>query len=198
MVSVNERRQNQRKTIVEKAAQLFWELGYHKTTMKDIARACGFEPANLYYYFRSKEQILYEASLGLHHNLLAASKLREYDQEMSPSELLGALVHRILEVTLSYPLAKGMPDTELRNLSRAHREKIIKLRDSLDEVLATIIQDGIDSGDFTVTDAKVAAYVIYSMILRTEYWFSPNGRLSLNEVADLICSLILDGLKTKL
>ena len=38
----------QKQLIQDKAGSLFWEKGYDKTTMKDIARACGFEAGNIY------------------------------------------------------------------------------------------------------------------------------------------------------
>ena len=47
--------------IISVAIDLFWENGYMGTSLRDIAEACGFEAANLYNYFRSKEQLLYEA-----------------------------------------------------------------------------------------------------------------------------------------
>jgi len=44
--------------IISVAIDLFWENGYMGTSLRDIAEACGFEAANLYNYFRSKEQRL--------------------------------------------------------------------------------------------------------------------------------------------
>jgi AcrR family transcriptional regulator len=49
--------------IVNAATRLFSEKGYAQTTMSDIARAVGLQQSSLYYWFRSKEQLLGETLL---------------------------------------------------------------------------------------------------------------------------------------
>ncbi|MGY4710510.1 TetR/AcrR family transcriptional regulator [Mycolicibacterium sp. CBM1] len=49
-----------RSGIVNAATRLFAEKGYAQTTMSDIARAAGLNQSSLYYWFRSKEQLLGE------------------------------------------------------------------------------------------------------------------------------------------
>lgn len=46
-----------RQDIVEAAARVFAEAGYHDATMQVIAREAGFTAASLYTYFRSKDEI---------------------------------------------------------------------------------------------------------------------------------------------
>ena len=41
--------------ILKVAAKLFWDIGYDKTTLKQIAEACGFEAPNIYNYYKSKD-----------------------------------------------------------------------------------------------------------------------------------------------
>lgn len=45
--------------IVATAARLFKEKGYRATTLEDIAAAVGMLKGSLYYYIRSKEELLY-------------------------------------------------------------------------------------------------------------------------------------------
>ena len=46
-----------RKTILERSAALFQELGYEKTTTRDISTACGVAKGTLFNYFPSKETL---------------------------------------------------------------------------------------------------------------------------------------------
>ena len=48
-----------RSEIVDVATRLFLERGFHKTSIRDIARACPFNLASLYMYVTSKEDILF-------------------------------------------------------------------------------------------------------------------------------------------
>ena len=45
--------------IIDVATRLFLERGFHKTSIRDIARACPFNLASLYMYVASKEDILF-------------------------------------------------------------------------------------------------------------------------------------------
>lgn len=44
--------------IAEEAGKLFGERGYHGTTMEDIKNATGKSKGNIYYHFKSKDQLL--------------------------------------------------------------------------------------------------------------------------------------------
>src|SRR5882672_10887178 len=48
-----------RAEIIDVATRLFLENGFHKTSIRDIARACPFNLASLYMYVASKEDILF-------------------------------------------------------------------------------------------------------------------------------------------
>ena len=49
-----------RKEILKIGTRLFVEKGFENTTTRDIARAAGISNAALYYYFDSKEHLLYQ------------------------------------------------------------------------------------------------------------------------------------------
>ena len=45
--------------IVEGACRVFFEKGYHPTTIRMIAKACGMSMGQLYHYIHSKDDVLY-------------------------------------------------------------------------------------------------------------------------------------------
>ena len=46
-------------SILRAAATIFAEKGYHQASIRDIARATGVSLSGLYYYFKSKEELLF-------------------------------------------------------------------------------------------------------------------------------------------
>jgi AcrR family transcriptional regulator len=52
------RQDNRRQQLLDVAARLFRERGYHVTSMRDIAREVGMLPGSIYYHFPSKEEML--------------------------------------------------------------------------------------------------------------------------------------------
>ncbi|NIV98554.1 TetR family transcriptional regulator, partial [Candidatus Saccharibacteria bacterium] len=53
-------KEEKRKLIRNAAAKVFAELGFKSATTRHIARAAGISPAAVYYYFDSKEDLLYQ------------------------------------------------------------------------------------------------------------------------------------------
>jgi len=180
-----------------KARVLFSNKGYGKTSIKDIARVCGCEPSNIYNYFVSKESLLYEILREEMEWLVSSIKDLEADETTSPVEALRLLVNNHVKLTLSYRrLSRLLFDEELRSLLPAHRKEIIAYRDHYDRILRKIIRRGINAGDFAEIDEKLIGYSIASMIVRTRVWFRPRGRLSTEEIADIIFKFALNGLRS--
>jgi len=52
--------------IVEGACKVFFEKGYHPTTTREIAKACGMSIGQLYHYISSKDDVLYLVHKHMH------------------------------------------------------------------------------------------------------------------------------------
>src|SRR3989338_3265098 len=63
--------------ILRGAAAAFRERGFHATRLEDVAAALGRTKGSLYYYFRSKEEILYFCQDHVLDGLLAAGRAAE-------------------------------------------------------------------------------------------------------------------------
>jgi len=58
---VTRKSERTRQRIVEAANRLFYHKGYHNTSFTDVVNASGVPRGNIYYYFKSKEDILHAA-----------------------------------------------------------------------------------------------------------------------------------------
>ena len=185
-----------REQIVDKASTVFWKKGYTGASMRDIAKACKCKSANIYNFFHSKEEILFEF---LHkQNLIILEKIEHFesDRTETPYEQLREFIHLHIQHVLSYQkTSRFLFDSGLERLSKSNRDKVILQRDEYDRILAGIIQRGIDAGQFREIDAKMAARYIASMITRTIIWYSPKGPLSMEDVAEFIFNFSVNGLK---
>ncbi|WP_234967446.1 TetR/AcrR family transcriptional regulator [Streptomyces collinus] len=84
------RRGGKRERLVEAAVRVFHEQGVEKTTLADIARAADVPVGNVYYYFKTKDQLV-EAAVGAHRDRLAALTGR-LEALPGPADRLKALV----------------------------------------------------------------------------------------------------------
>jgi AcrR family transcriptional regulator len=58
--------ENRHQQIVDGACKVFFEKGYHPTTIRDIAKACDMSMGQLYHYIRSKDDVLYLIHKHMH------------------------------------------------------------------------------------------------------------------------------------
>jgi AcrR family transcriptional regulator len=192
------RNKSQKEKMLNKARRLFWEKGYNATSMRDIARAYGCEPANIYNFFSNKEEILYQVLLEEMEQIISPIRHLEKDDGTSPIEQLRSVIESHVKITLSYRRsAKMLFDVALDSLPKTKRAHIIGLRDTYDGIIRKVIRRGKDIGCFPGIDEKMAGLMIASMITRTRIWFHPKGELSVGEVADFIFRFALNGLQGK-
>ncbi len=189
-------RTTQQELIIAESSRLFWEKGYAETSMKDIAAACGFRPANIYNFFDGKETILFEI---LHQEMLDIVSPIRYlgeDETVDPVRALRLMIENHVKLTLGEKSSsKLLFDMGLKNLTPANRRKIIKLRDDYDAIGVAIVRRGKKAGLFARDiDEKIAVFSIGSIIARSRIWYSPRGRFSVDEIIEFMFRFALRGL----
>ncbi len=180
--------------IFEQAVRIFREKGYHATSVREIAAAVGLQKGSLYHYLSSKDDLLFRifdrGSGALTKRLEAilasdappAEKLKRAIQAHL-SELCDQL--EIFSVYLSEQ--RALPN-KLRAQMRAEGERHA-------ELVEQIIAQGIRRGAFRRIDTKMAAHAILGMCNWLYQWYSPEGRLKPEAIADIFADLVIRGLE---
>jgi TetR/AcrR family transcriptional regulator, cholesterol catabolism regulator len=186
-----------KKKILALARKLFWQDGYSAVSMRDLARAYGCQPANLYNHFETKEAILFEVLREEMEQVIRPICHLEEAEDGDPIEQLRFFISSHLKVTLSHRRsARTLFDVALDSLSPAHRKVIVSMRDTYDRVIRTVIQRGRKKGIFLPHDEKLVGFMISSMITRARIWFHPRRGVTVNELADFIFRLVVGGILT--
>jgi len=145
-----------RERILTTAERLFREIGYQKTTVADIARDLRMSPANVYRFFDSKKSI----NAGVARRLMgeveqASSKIASGNKGAAERlRQLLATVHRMNS-------DRYVADSKMHDMVAAAMEESwdgCRLHmESITATIATVIADGVASGEFRVTDVTAAA-----------------------------------------
>jgi AcrR family transcriptional regulator len=64
MTNVESKAKRNRDVLVSAAAKLFWQRGFHATSIADLAKEADIPLGNIYYYFRSKADVAYAVADG--------------------------------------------------------------------------------------------------------------------------------------
>jgi len=183
--------------ILAMARHLFWQNGYSSASMRDLARACGCQPANLYNYFKTKESILFEVLLEEMEQIIEPISHLEHEDDGNPVDQLRLIISSHLRVTLGHRRsAKMLFDVSLGSLSPANRKVIVSMRDTYDRTIRRVIQRGEERGFFVQCNEKLVGFMISSMITRSRIWFHPNKGVTRDELADFIFGFALKAIQS--
>ncbi len=178
----NRRYEARRLEILRSAGAAFSRQGFSSATMEEIAEALDMTKGNLYYYFRSKQELLYFCQRFSLERLLDEAQQILAEPLPRPVQLHQLIVSQIR--CMLDELSASSAHIEFRGLPADQLKEIITRRDEYEAMLRRLVQQGIDSGDFYEQDARVAVWAILGAINWTVQWFSPQGDLSVEEVAD--------------
>jgi AcrR family transcriptional regulator len=183
-----------REQILEAAAQIISQKGFHAASMQDIAEAVNLQKASLYHHISSKQEILF-ALLDQALDLLIERISKIFAQELSADEklcqgmrvYLGSLAeHADLAVVLLL---------EHRSLEPEYRDRHISRRDRFEGLWRDLVREGITKGIFRETDPALTARALLGIMNWTITWYHPDGPLPVEAISDQFASLFLDGLR---
>ena len=182
-----------RENILAAAVQLFAEYGYHAAPLRDIAKLAGIQAASIYHHYPNKQSLLIEI-MEVHMNYLN-NRLEHILQEYSePTQRLKEAIASHIRLHTTYKAEFFIIDTEIRALEPENRLHILSLRDTYERLLQELLRDGVERGVFRNTDVKVVSYAIIAMCTEVAGWFRADGRLSVQQVVEMYCQLIAEGL----
>jgi TetR/AcrR family transcriptional regulator len=151
--------------ILDAAEALFAGQGFAATTIKQIGAAAGVNPALIYYYFGSKEE-LYRRLLQRLFSTIASRGTERLAASPSPPAAVRALMGVQSQVLLEHPSVARLMAREMADHGAAHaQEGIAQLAATAFARLLAFIEEGQRAGVFRADmDARFAAISTVSLI----------------------------------
>lgn len=179
-------------SILSAAASIFSAKGYHHASIRDIARATGVSLSGLYYYFQSKEELLYliqDHALG--------TLLERLDEALEnvddPETRLRTLIEKHITYFVDNMAEMKVLSHESNSLSgeKLHRVNAKKRR------LVEIASDTLDAlRPSTATDSRVATFALFGMMNWMYTWYRPERDVPVERLVNEITHLYLMGFLT--
>lgn len=164
------------------ALTLFAERGYHGTALSQIAKSLQIQTPSLYNHMSSKQDLL-----GAILQDTTDRVLSEYEDAI---EAVDDVAERLEVATYVYALRHAthpreavIVNRDVTALEEPARSAVYANRRKHADSVRGLIQEGIDSGEFAVDNATVAAFAILEMCVSIARWFDPGGLIPAEGVA---------------
>ncbi|BCJ70416.1 TetR/AcrR family transcriptional regulator [Polymorphospora rubra] len=187
---------DRRAEIVLRAAELFDEVGYHLTSMDDIARAVGLSKPTLYHYFTSKDSIL----LAIHEEfisiLLGRQRQRLEQDDRGTSDLLLDVMVDICDLMRTHRGYVRVFFEHHRELPEASRAKALAARDAYFDSVRGLFERG-RAESLLAGDPMLNSMALFGMCNWAYQWYDPRGTLTSLDVARHFHRILLQGVERR-
>ncbi len=147
--------------IARAATKKFIEKGFHKTSVREIAKEAGLTIGNLYDYIDTKDDILYLAYKEIYaewsDSLLKDPKILAISD---PKEQLCKAIESLFDIYNRSRDLIILAYRETKSLQKDHLKDVLGQESRLVEYFEQIIRRGVEIGSFRNTDAALAANII--------------------------------------
>lgn len=166
---------DQRSVIMQEAAKLFFQKGYHAATMDDLAEAVRLNKATVYYYFKSKANLLFEIIHTSQEEVL--TMIQAAPSEIAPEDQLRQFIVDTVLFLAQHRVEAGVFFQEESYLdqwlSETQVEMIRSRQRKWEDLAESIVRNGQKHGAF---DADLDCWVVAEVFLGMMHWFLRQNR----------------------
>lgn len=179
--------------ILKTAAKIFAEKGFHRTSVRDISRATRMSLAGLYYYFSTKEELLY-----LIQERCFITLLQRWEQAATAQMDVRTRIRLFAENHLSF-FCHNMHEMKVmahedESLSGEFEEKILVLKRRYVKVITDLIAELQRRESGKGIDLRVATFALFGMMNWIYTWYQPKRDLPFPQLIDQMLKIYFFGI----
>src|ERR1700734_2458973 len=184
--------QEKLQVILRHAAQVFCDKGYEGASIRDISRSSGVSLAGLYYYIKSKQELLYLIQIHTFKTIVARLEKR-LPEATGPVEKLRILVHNHLDCFLQHPLEMKVLAHEDEALEGIFRKEVLEVKRRYVKIALGIFEEMRRTGAARQLNPRVAVLTLFGMMNWTYTWHRPEMDPQADALAETIAGMFLHG-----
>ena len=187
---------DRREMILDAAAEVFSTQGY-SASIDQIADSMGVSKGHIYYYFKSKQDILFQ---------IFKHAMDFFFENVTSQAEPGLPVDERLQAVLKAHVSTLCDNIHImtvfmdlyRELAPENREQIIASRDRYERFIQGLLHEGMEKGYFEEDDVKILSYAILGSINWVYIWYNARGKLDKETVAEKMSSYLVRGLRKRI
>ena len=181
------------KEILHTSARVFAEKGFHNASVRDISRETNVSLAGLYYYFQTKEELLFLILQDAFDSVV--EDLEASIQDHQGPDKIRFFVENHLRYFVENLAEMKVVSHESDSLSGPYREKIEEKKRAYLSRLTQILSEPPlrDKRRKDGIDPRLAALALFGMINWIYTWYNPKKKRSIKEIVEAMSEIFLHG-----
>ncbi|MCL4269558.1 MAG: TetR/AcrR family transcriptional regulator [Anaerolineales bacterium] len=182
-----------RDDILDAAAQVFRQKGFHGASMSDIASALDVQKASLYHHVTSKQEILLallDRALGMLTDHIASIAA----QTLPADQKLRLMIRGYLSALADNADLTAVLLFEHRSLDKKSHSRHVPQRDTFEALWRDVLNEGVRTKVFDLKDTGLAVRALMGVMNWTLTWYRPEGDKSIEQIADDYSDFVLKGM----
>jgi AcrR family transcriptional regulator len=172
----SEQHRLKRFAVLKAASRAFAQKGYFQTSLADIAKEFNLNKATLYHYFKSKEEILFEIHVHAIASITDGEPMQN-EAHASGRERLEHFIDRYVTMLID-DFGACLVLTDLKPLEKKSHDQCVAGRRQIDNLLRTILREGIKDGSLATIDPKSTASFIFGALNWICHWYHVDGEIT--------------------
>jgi AcrR family transcriptional regulator len=197
--STNLKNTGRTRELLDVAIKLFYEKGFDRTSIKDIADELGILKGSIYHHIRSKDDLLFAVIELVHQsmeqNVATVEALANSGNAATTVEQIRAFIEGHVDLCLTNLHASRVYAADLGALPTERHDMILAKRTDYERFFRKLLTDGQEAGSVRADlTARVLAPTILSGLNSVHRWYEPGRSLSHDEVRTAYVTAALGGL----
>jgi AcrR family transcriptional regulator len=167
----NNRRELVSSQIHERAAEMFAERGFEGTSLQDVADALDVSRTSLYHYVGGKQELLTSLIEGLSGETAKSLEALLGDDSLDPVARLRLAIEDMVTRIANRPARFRLLLLSEPTLGPSQAKEHLDGRRRSLHALSEIISIGIEAGDLSSIDPRIAAFAILGMCNWVAWWY---------------------------
>ena len=172
-----------RDDILDAAAQVFRQKGFHGASMSAIAEAVNLQKASLYHHVTSKQEILL-ALLDRALEMLTEHIAAISSQSTPADQKLRQMISAYLSALADNADLTAVLLFEHRSLDKKTHARHVPQRDKFEGLWRDVVNEGVRTKIFDCKDTGIAVRTLMGVMNWTLTWYRPDGNKSIEQIAD--------------
>lgn len=186
-------REAKRQAVLQAAAQLFNEKGFHATSLDDIAARLHVTKPTLYYYVKNKDEILLQCVRQGLDLMLAGIEDSRAAGGHAIDQLMACM--RVYAHIVTEPFGMCLIRVGDEQVPPEPRMELRRLKAAIDHEFRRLVAAGVEEGSLAPCDPKMTAFVIAGGLSWIARWYQPGGEYSADQVAEQCIATLLQGVR---